>query len=304
MENNDIMQDFAPQVEEPQQETKGNFFSNLLANKTMMIGGIVAVVAVVVVVALLIALFGASYKTPVKDYVKHENAKKYVDGYTMAVDDLNGFTAGEFKAIFKLLKSTDDYEEGLEAMQELFEEGIETLKDEYGDNYKFSFKIEDKDELDKKDLKAYEDEIQEKGKKINDFVKGTKDEDFDWDEFSESLGLNKKDAKTIVKKMGKIAEVWKKADITKGFELDVNLITKGKELDEPKETEMKFYGVKINGKWIDVDAIDAAFALLPGVGGFNLDDLGNLLGGANSNLGGIDTDDLEDALDDYINSYY
>ncbi len=220
-------------------------------------GKIIALgVAVLLVVGLIfgaVALFGSNEKTPLNDKINELNLKKYKDPYDIALSHLNGFTEGEFKAIAKILKSSDDYQDAEEDRKEAFEDVVQDKKDEYGDNFKYSYKIDDKDKLDKDDLKDFEDRIQEAGKQLLAMVELTEDDDYDWDAIADSLGISDKDAKAIVKNLEKIGKAWKKADVQAGYEMDITVILKGADLDEPDEEEATICVYKINGKWVAED---------------------------------------------------
>lgn len=239
------------------------YLNRFMNNKPLFFGAIGGVAALILVIVLIASLTGTTYKTPIAETVDALNSKKYVDSYDQIVDHLNGFTAGEFKAIFKILKSTDDYKDNLEDRKDAFEDSIQSRKDEYGDNYKYSYKITDKEKLDSDDLKEVKDQIHEAGKKMRDFVKETKDDDFDWDDFADELDVSKKEAKKIVKHIEKIADTWRTAKVTAGYEMEVELIIKGSELDEPEESEDEVKVYKVNGKWISLEALGTALMSLP-----------------------------------------
>ena len=77
------------------------YFKRFMANKPLFFGTIGGVSALLIVIVLLASLSGSTYKTPVDQTVDYFNTKKFVNPLDRAVDNLNGFTAGEFKAIYK-----------------------------------------------------------------------------------------------------------------------------------------------------------------------------------------------------------
>lgn len=243
--------EFSEQPAAPAPENKFAAFLKSTAGKLAAIGAAV----VVVVLAALLIFGGSSYKSPIDDMIAARNQKKFVDPYDAEIKFLNGFAEGEYKAIVKILKSAEDYEDSIEEYKEYFEESIDELKDEYGDNYKYSYKIDDKDKLDKDDLKAFEDSIQEEGKALLEKVKATKKDDFDQDEVTDEMGISDKDYKALLKNAEKIGQIYKKADVQEGYELDLTVFIKGSELDEPEEIELTVNVYKVNGKWISSNSI-------------------------------------------------
>ncbi|MFA5658303.1 MAG: zinc ribbon domain-containing protein [Oscillospiraceae bacterium] len=136
--------------------------------------GVVAVIAIIVI-ALIASLFGGGYKKPIDNMIKgieKQDADKFLSAYP------------EF-----LADQMDSYIDD-DAMEEMYD----MLEDEYGKNIKISYKVTDKDKLDKGDLEDYEDEIDdnydEKVKvtagyelEVEMKIKGKDDEDEDENDF-------------------------------------------------------------------------------------------------------------------------
>lgn len=266
MENNEIMPEVAePIVEEAviQEAKPKKSFKDLLTNKKVWLAAGAAVVAVIVIVALLVTLLGSTYKSPIKDTVKTLSAKKFTDPYSQAADHLNGFAASEFKAIAKIMKTSEKYADILDDEKDDFEDSLDDMQDDYGKNFKISYKILDKDKLEKEELKETEDAIQSAGRKLSTFVEQTKDEDFDWGAYADGLGLSKDTAKKLVGKMEKFAYALKKGNVQAGYEVDVEYILKGSELKSPLKQDDTVTVYKVNGDWVTYEAIGAAIEMIP-----------------------------------------
>lgn len=110
----------------------------------------IAITAVVIVILLLIlkALFGGSYKEPIKNMCKAlETGKgKYI--YKCMPKSLMD---EEFEDM-KKSEIIDEFDEMAEGVQEL-------LENQYGDDLKISFKIKDKEKIDKDDIEDLEDDL-------------------------------------------------------------------------------------------------------------------------------------------------
>lgn len=222
---------------------------------------LIAAVAVIMVVVLAIILFGGgnSYKTPVELMEKQLNVKTYKKAMDLRIEYLNGFCESEMKAIFKIMTSSDEYKDSLEDIEELFEEGIEEKKDEYGKNYKYTIKITDKDKLSSEELRDFKKEIKGMGDDLEKMVEETDDFDSDdWEDMADMMDISKSQAKKLIKNYEKIAKKCSKVKVTAGYELEIVRSLKGKEIDDPEDYEhestVKVY--KVNGRWVTEDAVE------------------------------------------------
>lgn len=127
-----------------------------VSNKNKKIGSIaiIAAAVVILIVAGSVANSGA-YKKPIKNYyeaIEKQDIKKYKKamGKTVvsAVEELCKDTGGD----------KDDVDEFFEAF---IEPEYDNLVDEYGEKLKISYKIADKEKIDKDDLKELEDEFKD-----------------------------------------------------------------------------------------------------------------------------------------------
>lgn len=192
-----------PAEEAPVAEENYGEVSEKPANKLSIAKIIVAVVAIIVVIFGLKAIFGKGPEDVVKNQVKAINKAKV--SYALKVMP---------KGIAKEIKKDDDK---IEEMEEAMEKTKELLKDRYGKNVKMSYKILDKEKIDKDDIEDYEDDY-------NDAI----------EEYNEENDTKLKDVK-----------------ISKGYKLEVKYIIKGK--DDKDSNISSVTVLKINGKWCAYD---------------------------------------------------
>ena len=213
--------------------------------------GIGAGVAALIAAIVLIAILSNTPTTPIKLYFKAQNNKKASKTVTLDLEQYNGFLEKEYKEILKLQKKSEGGKENLEDQEEYAEEEIEYLKDKYGDNYKYSYKVIEKEKLDKDALKAAKDSIKSQGKSIKNMVENTEDWDSDdWADAAEEMDLTKSQAKSYYKIMKTIGTTMSKAKVSDGYKITVEVKITGSELDEPEEYEDTFYVLKVNGRWV------------------------------------------------------
>ena len=227
--------------EEPKKKKKGLKF--------WLITGISVAVAIAAVVLALVLFVFNTYKTPISLQQKYANAKKASTMLDRRVEMLNGFCEDEYKEILKIAQKSDNYEDVLESC----EEQIEYMQDEYGENYKVKYKVVDKEELDKDELREVRDTIRERGEQRLEDVEDLDDEDYE--EGAEELGITVSQAKKYAKAMESIAKTLKKAKVTEGYVLTVSVTITGSELDEPEEDEYEVSVYKVNGRWVSQEAL-------------------------------------------------
>ena len=213
--------------------------------------GIGAGVAALIVAIIVIAALSNTPTTPIKLYINTLNNKKASKAVTLNLEQYNGFLEKEYKEILKLQKKSDEGKENLEEQEEYAEEEIEDLKDKYGDNYKVSYKVIEKEKLDKDDLKEAKERLKSRGKSLRNQVENTEDWDSDdWADAADEMGLTKSQAKSYYKIMKKIGDTLYKAKVTEGYEITVEIKITGSELDEPEVEEETFFVYKVNGRWV------------------------------------------------------
>ena len=228
-------------------------------------------IAVIAALVILIAIpVGVSitkkannnYETPLKLMMRFMNGKEksFVNA---SVKNLNGFSELELTNIFAFMKKSDDFQELLEELQESYSEDIEDMEDEYGKNYKCSYVIEDKEKLEKDDLKAFKEEIKSAAKSLKNMIERTEEYDSDdWEDIADRTGFTKAEAKAFIKLYEALYEQWHSVDVTEGYELEVTMIIDGSELDEPEEDETTIFVYKVNGRWICDEMLSPAMSLI------------------------------------------
>lgn len=259
---NEYNMNAAPEVSEfldegAQQAPQSGFQKLFNEHKNKLIiaaGAIVAIVALILVLSFL----GNTYKTPVKLMEKQANNKKFSAMFDSSTAVLNGFLEKEVNGVLKIMKKSDSYEDMMEDQKDYFEDHLEDMEDEYGKNFKYTYKIVDKDELEKDDLRDFRDNL----RSLADEIEWLEDEvdDFDsddWEDMADELEISKGDAKDLVNEILDIGKVCKKAKVTAGYELTVEILLDGSELDEPEESEMTVYVYKVDGRWIAYEGLNA-----------------------------------------------
>ncbi len=144
---------------------------NSAAKKNKKIGTIAIIAAAAVVLIGGVAIASANtYKAPIENYfeaIEKENGKKLQKAFGKAV----------VSAMDDYLEEEDYYDDGrYDDIDELFEGMAESLnkgcQDKHGKNLKISYKITDKDKLDKGDLKDYRDSLKDSFDKKLKVTKG------------------------------------------------------------------------------------------------------------------------------------
>ena len=212
--------------------------------KPWLIAGIGALVVVAAVVLALVLFVFNTYKTPVKLIEEFANAKKASAMYDAFADLNNGFCKDEMAEIMKIIKKTEVYDNIIDS----FEYQIEENKEEYGSNYKLKYKIEDKEKIDKDDLKEIRDNMRDTGEEMLDELNDL--DDYDYEDLADEMDISESQAKKLIKAEKEIAKILKKVKITEGYKLTVTIKTTGSELDDPIEDEMEINVYKINGRWV------------------------------------------------------
>jgi hypothetical protein len=202
-------------------------------------------VAAILALVIILSIVTNTYKTPIKLMQAAENSKKASAQVNKEIAQYNGLCEKEFKQISNIMKKTDAYESELESA----EESIDYKKETYGDNYKIKYKIEDKEKLDKDELKEKQKEIRAIGKS---YYKSYSELDADdYEDMADMLDISKAQAKKLAKLYKSIGKTLKGAKVTKGYKLTLTKTITGSELDEPIEQEgIEICVYKINGRWV------------------------------------------------------
>lgn len=238
------------QVQTPEEPLELSFFEKITTKKNLpiFIGVVAALIVIVIALITIGSLAGNNYKTPIKNYEKILNLK--ADTLEKSVElNTNGFTEKEIKFILKVMKKSqqdqfDDYEDSIK-------DKIDEYKDEYGKNFKYTIKINEKEKLEKSELKDFRDKLRKLGDELESIEEKTKEyTSDDWDDMAEELDVSKSTAKSLVSDIKKLGKVLDKAEVKKGYKLDITITLKGSELDEPEERDTEILVYKVNGRWI------------------------------------------------------
>ncbi|MBR3961832.1 MAG: hypothetical protein IKK13_06460 [Clostridia bacterium] len=124
--------------------------------------------------------------------------------------------------------------------------------------------IDEKEQLEKDELRDFKTQLKETASAINDFVEEADEVDSDdLEDAAEELGLKRSEFKKLVKAYEKLADELKDAKISKCYELDVHFVFNGSELDEPYELDGYTTRVYcINGRWVGASFFDSMYAFI------------------------------------------
>ena len=127
-----------------------NYMEEAKKDKKKLIVPVVAIVAVLAIIIGLIASLGGGYKTALNNYYK-----KYLIGKATQSTIKNMYPKEYWEEM------DTDPEEAWESYEEYSEDMVEALEEEYGKNLRVTYKITDKDKLDKDDLKELREDLHE-----------------------------------------------------------------------------------------------------------------------------------------------
>lgn len=128
-----------------------NYMEEAKKDKKKLIIPIVAGVAVIaLLIVLFSALFGGGYKTALNNYYK-----KYLIGKATQSTIKNMYPDEYWD------ENDIDPEDIWESYEEYSDDMVDSLEDEYGKNLRVTYKITDKDKMDKDDLKDLASELHE-----------------------------------------------------------------------------------------------------------------------------------------------
>lgn len=164
--------DRATQVKPEAQKYKDLVNGN---NKNKTVGMIVVAIIGLVVISGAFWLFGGrSYKKTIKEYVNaqfnysQDSIKKVVklfpEGMWEQVVE-QGINEGEFES----------EGEAIEFLEEQLKEANETLEEYYGEDFKYSYKITEEEDLNKKDIREIEEDWEDMDVKLEKEIKEGKE---------------------------------------------------------------------------------------------------------------------------------
>lgn len=265
-----------------------------------------AVIVILAVLFLKSCFFGSSYKTPLDDMLKIVNKKQTnIDKIADAV--VPAMLSDTYEEMIDLLKSNKEYKKDFkklydktlpDAIEDAYDEFYDNMENIYGKNIKISYKIEDKEKLDKDERKAIASaysSFAQLSSGITDCIEALEN----CTEFKE------KELKKLVKQVEALEKKLDKFKVSSGYVLDVEFTIKGKK-DETSQN-MDIVVIKADGDWM----IDFLSTAMLNSGVYDLDELDEMtdeldLKQFNSELEiiakylkQIDKDMIEDAMDNW-----
>lgn len=231
------------------QQKKKKSFSSLFTVKYIVIAAISLIVIIGGVFTIRAA--GNTYKAPVANmkmqYANRDWSANRFRKYYQKMS--NGFGTKEMKSIWKDIEKWEEAEDFWEEKVDSWNDNLENDRDEYGSNYRLKITIDDKEELEKDDIKKYRSYIKDLGDDIIDIVDDYDTDD--WEEIADEMGMSKSEAKQLYRDIRDWGRQLKKATVSEGYELDLIITVNGDELDEPEEIEKIIKVYRVNGRWVD-----------------------------------------------------
>lgn len=265
-----------------------------------------AVIVILAVLFLKSCFFGSSYKTPLDDMLKIVN-KKQTNIDKIADVVVPAMLSDTYEEVIDLLKSNKEYKKDFkklydktlpDTIEDAYDEFYDNMENIYGKNIKLSYKIEDKEKLDKDERNAIASaysSFAQLSSGITDCIEALEN----------CTELKEKELKKLVKQIEALEKKLDKFKVSSGYVLDVEFTIKGKE-DETSQN-MDIVVIKADGDWM----IDYLSTAMLNSGAYDLDELDEMtdeldLKQLNSELKvfakylkQIDKDMIEDAMDNW-----
>lgn len=244
----------------------GDRAKSLSWKKIAVIAGIVIVLAAVIAL-LCVLIFGSSRTTPLAVMEKYANAKQ-IKLETVVKDMLGGIEGNNTAKIVKIARSSEEFKDRIEELEETSADTYEDNQDEYGKNFKIRYKNdkEVEEKIDKDDLKDYRSNIRELGDKYYDLGKALgKVKSADLKDLADDLDMSTKDLKACIDCLKTIGQKLKSADVSEGYDLEYFIIITGSELDEPDEDDGELTVLKVNGKWVSTQGLSLLYSFYTAV---------------------------------------
>ncbi len=209
-------------------------------NKMVMYAGIggAAVIALIVIIAVFSSIFGGGYKKVIKESIKLVNKK--VEG-DLAYQEYTQIK--EMREYNKLSMEIFDQDD------EQWESYVEALEDEFGDDYKVTYKISKSKKLKDDDLDDVVDAIEDK----YDAYADMEDTILDSIEYlCDEEDISSKDQKKLEKQHEKVIKAYDDVKVSAAYEVTLKCTIKG----DDGEEDFKIKDViiaKVNGEWILAD---------------------------------------------------
>ncbi len=208
-----------------------------------------------------------TYETPVEVLEMIANQKEYYDLFDAYIKLLNGFCTEETEEFLEFVSQTKNYKAKIDENKENIEKEIEENIDKYGDDFKYTYTIIDKEEIDESDLEGWANSFSTLANRYDDIIDKFKEADEEkWEELADELEISTNQAKSLISIMESLRDRFEEVDVTEGYTLRVEISVDGSELDEPEIKEQEIVVVKANGRWIYPTAT-LLFSLIASLGG-------------------------------------
>lgn len=125
----------------------------------------------------------------------------------------------------------------------------DTLKEEFGDGYKISYKITDVDKMSRSDLENIEEDYQEQKLDLDEYD----------DSYADILGISKDAYNKMVKQLEKMDDNLSHVKVSKGYTVSGEASIKGKKDEESDDFEIQV--VKMDGDWVIYQASGEGYFL-------------------------------------------
>ena len=189
----------------------------------------------------------SSYKDIIDVLEEYANAKEYYDEFDQRVALYGGFCEDEMEDFAKVYKKSIYVDE--ESSKEYFEEAIAENKAEYGDDYKYTYKIVDELKFTDEDIADYADDLKDSAEEFEYTV--AEYEDGELEDIADEMGFEDiNDASDYLEIMKAVAEKYGKAKLTDGYYVTVEITITGSLLEEPIVETDDYEIVKVDGFWV------------------------------------------------------
>lgn len=196
---------------------------------------------------------GGGYMGPVEDWMSFVN-KRNTDAIDLMTLFNPDFSSKELDNLIDLAidYSGDEYEDYMEEMAEEIEDTYDDAEDEF-EGWKISFEEKSADEIKSKDLKEYNEYIEDYYKDyledtVDDLEDALEEED-DIEEFADEMEISEKEAKKYIEAMIDYMKAYEEIEATEGYEVKGKFILKS-DGDEYKTEYISFIVLKIDGSWV------------------------------------------------------
>lgn len=220
------------------------------------IGGVL--ILALVLGLLLPAVTGGGKFGAFRSMEKYANKKSY-DLLDAFKDNINDMDEGHLSAIYELYLKSEEGEDFLQRFEDSLLDRYEENQDKYGDNFKIRYIVdkESAEDLDEEELERYEARLQEFGLEILDLAEEYGEDDDALEETADELGLSVRDVKKLVRHMKALGDLFLDIRVTDGCLVDYTVKITGSELDDPEEQDYTATLLKINGRWLTFDSLNA-----------------------------------------------